>query len=52
MGVDEFLGRVVFDLGQDDGCEVRDAGGGGGGVFGEDCVMIGDAGVEQGRGWG
>lgn len=44
VGVGEFLRGSVVDLGEDEGRERGDLGcGGGGGAFGKDGVVIGDA---------
>ena len=47
VGVGAFFGGVVGDFGEDEGGEVGGPRGGGGGVFGEDGVAVGDAGVEE-----
>jgi len=45
VGVGELLGLGVRDFGQDQGGEGGGLGGGGGGVFGQDCVVVCDAGA-------
>jgi len=50
VGVGEFLGFGVVDLGEDEGGEGGGLRGGGGGVFGEDGGAVGDAGAGGGDG--
>lgn len=47
VGVGLFGGGVVFDFGEDGRGEGGRATDGGRGVFGEDCVAVRDAGVEE-----
>jgi len=50
VGVGKFLGFRVVDFGKDEGGETGCLGGGRGGVFGEDCDVMRDAGIEE-RSW-
>lgn len=51
VGVGKFLGFRVVDFGKDKGGETGCLGGGGGSMFGKDCGVMRDAGIEK-RSWG
>lgn len=52
VSICELLGGVVADFGQDNGGKARGVGGACGGVFGQDGVVMRDAGVEERSHWG